>query len=767
MSNEHQQEARAIHVTGIVQGVGFRPRVYTLALEHGLCGWVRNTSAGVDIHVEGDTRQLNAFILALQSSPPPLARIEGFNVQLAGLQHLPNFEIRSSAAQAGVVQPVPPELALCADCRRELQDPTDRRYRYAFLNCTNCGPRFSIIHTLPYDRPQTTMRAFEMCAACAAEYHDPSNRRFHAQPIACPTCGPQLWLEEPGNPAARAHSEAALQAALRVLRAGDILAIKGLGGFHLAVDATQPGAVEALRQRKHRPHKPFALMMANLSQVGGYCRLSEEEGALLASPASPIVLLPWQEARDVTPLAAAVAPGQRTLGVMLPYTPLHTLLLEHMPPLVMTSGNPRGEPMVTDNATARVQLAELADAFLLHNRDIHLRVDDSVVRVFRGATLPMRRARGYAPYPIRLPQATPGILAVGAEMKNTFCLAQGQTAFLSHHIGTLGNYASLQAFESSIQHFEQLFQISPTLLVHDLHPDYLSTRYAQQRAEAEGLPRLAVQHHHAHLASCLAEQGHLGTEPVLGVCFDGTGYGPDGTLWGGEFLIVDYQGYQRAAHFAPMPLPGGDAATRNPARIAFAYLLACGLEPGEDLPPLTALTLAEQRLLRQQLAKGINTPLTSSVGRLFDAVSALLGVCQATSYEGQAAIDLEAQCDPDETALYTGLEGLAGLNPAALLAPVLADWRAGVPIGKIAARFHHSLAEIVAQVSVHLANAHGLSEVALSGGVFQNVRLLEATLRRLEAAGLRVYIHRQVPLNDGGLALGQAALAAHYLNHTR
>ncbi|MFP4321344.1 MAG: carbamoyltransferase HypF [Anaerolineales bacterium] len=744
-------DARRIEITGVVQGVGFRPWVYRMAMTHDLRGWVRNTSAGVTIHAEGPSAALAAFMADLRAAPPPQAHIHTFDAHVVAPEGATTFEILHSTPIPGAMQPISPDLALCDDCRRELYDPADRRYRYPFINCTQCGPRFTIIQDIPYDRPQTTMAAFDMCAACAAEYQAPLDRRFHAQPVACPVCGPQIWLEAGG---ASLAGEAALAAAAERLRAGAILAVRGLGGFHLACDATSAEAVARLRARKARPAKPFAVMVRDLATAQRFCHLNEVEMSLLRSPASPIVLLARRA--DGEPLPEAVAPGQTTLGVMLPYTPLHDLLLDALAcPLVMTSGNRVSEPIETENDGARAALGAIADAFLLHDRPIHIRTDDSVMRVFQGAELPLRRSRGYAPYPLDLPMELPPLLAVGAEMKNTFCLARARYAFMSHHIGDLESYAARASFAAGVAHFERLFRVVPTVLAHDLHPDYAATRYATDRAARDDLPLVGVQHHHAHIAACLAEHGHSGARPVLGVCFDGTGYGTDGTIWGGEFLLADYADFQRLAHLKPLPLPGGDAAVRRPYRIAAAYCLACGLDVPEELP----LSPQEAAILAQQLARGVNTPLTSSMGRLFDAVSALLGVCTATSYEGQAAILLEARADPQAEGAYAFKSTAQGYDPAPVLAGLLADLRVGVPVPTLAGRFHNSVARLIVTVCADLARAAGVQEVALSGGVFQNVTLLAKTLPLLEQAGLTALVHRRVPPNDGGLALGQAMIA--------
>jgi hydrogenase maturation protein HypF len=765
-NREEMTEALAglrIHITGVVQGVGFRPFVYGLAQRHKLVGWVCNTSAGVDIEVEGPLDQLSAFAQALTSETPPLAQIDAVEVSQRPPDGFTKFEIKQSQAQPDAFQPVSPDVSICSDCLRELFDPADRRYRYPFINCTNCGPRFTIIKDIPYDRPYTTMAPFEMCPDCASEYHDPLDRRFHAQPVACPACGPHVWLVLKGQ-TSEVRGEEALVATLELLRNGQIVAVKGLGGFHLACDATNETAVDELRRRKGRVDKPFALMMADVAAIEHHCHVASEERALLESRERPIVLL-WQRENQSRLIAPSVAPGQRTLGVMLPYTPLHYLLFPDSAPLplVMTSGNFSEEPIATQNEEALSRLAPLADAFLLHDRDIHIRTDDSVVRLFEGRELPVRRSRGYAPFPVKLPVEGPPILAVGAELKNTFCLTRDRYAFLSHHIGDLENLETLQSLKQGAAHFEALFRVKPEIIAYDLHPNYLATRYALERATQEGLQAIGVQHHHAHIAACLAENAYSNEEPAIGVSFDGTGYGPDGAIWGGEFLIANYAGFERATHLAYVLLPGGDAATRKPARTALAHLLAANVEPDPALPPIAALSTTEQGIVEKQVASGLNSPPTSSMGRLFDAVSSIIGVQQQVNYEGQAAIELEAIASPGENGMYPFDIGET-IDAAPLIRAIAADYLAGISPEILSTRFHNSIAAMIRDVCLQLRQERGHNLVALSGGVFQNVTLLAKTLNLLQDADFEVVTHRLVPPNDGGLALGQAMIANAMIN---
>ncbi len=759
-------QGASIQISGIVQGVGFRPFVYGLAARLGLAGWVRNTSAGVEIRVDGAPAALEQFTSLLRTELPPLARIDTFEVSWQPANGFEQFEIIPSAAIASAFQPISPDICICDDCLKELFDATDRRYRYPFINCTNCGPRFTIIRDIPYDRPNTSMVDFKLCANCESEYREPLDRRFHAQPVACPDCGPQVWLESTASDSPPiVQGEAAIQAARNSLSEGKIVAIKGLGGFHLACDATQPAAVEELRRRKLRVGKPFALMFPSLNNISEHCQVSPAEAELLQSRQRPIVIL---NRLPGSRIAAEVAPSQDTLGAMLPYTPLHYLLLTHpdLPPLVMTSGNLSEEPICTDNSEARQRLASLADVFLLHDRPIETRCDDSVARLGPGGGMVLRRSRGYAPDPLRLPFETPGILAAGAELKNTFCLTRQRYAFLSHHIGDLENYPALQAFESGIQHFERLFRIQPEAIACDLHPDYLATRYAMQRAEVDQIPAIAVQHHHAHIAACMAENGLDETARVIGVAWDGTGYGEDGAIWGSEFLLAGYAGYRRLAHLPYVPLPGGDLAARQPWRMALAWLQHSGIDWDSDLAPVSHAAQADSEIdrlqaLKHQLKSGLNSPPTSSMGRLFDAAAALLGIRQEVSYEAQAAIELETLADPAERGIYPlELRPDGEINPAPLLMTLLADQRRGVPLPSLSARFHNSLANLVVEVCRAARQQSGINQVALSGGVWQNMFLLKAASQALEKANFEVLLHHQVPANDGGLALGQALVAA-------
>jgi hydrogenase maturation protein HypF len=764
--------ANQIHITGVVQGVGFRPFVYSLAEKLRLNGWVRNTSAGVDIVVEGPPDRLAAFLKALWEDTPPLARVENVQVKDIPATGLQNFKIAFSIGKEGDFQPIPPDVSICEDCLRELFDPDDRRYRYPFINCTNCGPRFTIIRDIPYDRPLTTMASFELCPDCAQEYHDPHNRRFHAQPVACTKCGPHVWYEENGTDGEITviRAEQAIQVARRQLAAGKILAVKGLGGFHLVCDATNPEAVAELRRRKGRPDKPLAVMFPALDVLKENCLLGASGRNLLKSPERPIVILPR---RTGSVVSREVAPGQNTIGAMLPYTPLHYLLMEPASwfpeALVMTSANHSEEPIVYTNTEAKKQLAAFVDGFLLHNRDIETRCDDSVVRVFQNHVYPVRRARGYAPFPFSLAEAGPQILASGAELKNTFCLTKSHYAFVSQHIGDLENAETLQAFEQSIMFFEKLFRIVPEVIAHDLHPDYLSTHYAQSRAESEQLPLIPVQHHHAHIVSCMAEHHLPAVEPVIGVAFDGTGYGTDGTIWGGEFLLADYTQFQRAAYLQRVPLPGGDLAVREPWRMALSWLNAAGIPWESDLAPVrfgkqfrpASTEIDSLQALANQLQHGTNAPFTSSAGRLFDAVASLIGLRQTVTYEAQAAIELDIMQSDQEFGVYRFENFTNEIGLTLLFQDIVADLRSGVSSAVISARFHNTLALMIHETCRSIRQQSSARRVVLSGGVWQNMTLLGRTVNLLSNDNFEVYVHQRVPANDGGISLGQAVIALH------
>lgn len=757
-----QKQGLKVHIQGVVQGVGFRPFVYNLAIAHHLTGWVRNTSQGVEIQANGDPKNLAAFLQAIQSQHPPLARIDHLASEAIEPTDHRSFTILTSQPQPGDFVPISPDISICEDCRRELFDPSDRRFRYPFINCTNCGPRFTIIQDIPYDRPLTTMANFPMCPDCQREYDDPANRRFHAQPVACPVCGPRLVFHSQNSKPM--YQEDALQIARQWLKEGKILAVKGLGGFHLACDAANPQAVEELRRRKRRSQKPFAVMAFDLATIEKYCQVSTAERKLLSSPQHPLVLL---DSRPDASLSSAIAPHQNTLGFLLPYTPLHFLLLEPSPGfpevLVMTSGNLSEEPIAYEDEDALNRLSNLADGFLFHNRPIHIRTDDSVMRIFAGEPYFIRRSRGYAPDAIPLPRTTPPLLAVGAELKNTFCLARDRYGFLSHYIGDMENYETYRSFEEGIHHFEHLFHTQPRAIVCDLHPEYLATRYARQRAEQENLPLISIQHHHAHLTACLADNSWETDDPVIGLSFDGTGYGSDGAIWGGEILFGGYTGFERALHFKYVPLPGGDTSIRKPARMALAHLWAANLPWEPSLPPVQSLCAEEQSALKAQLEHRLNAPLTSSMGRLFDAVSALIGICQTATYEGQAAIEMEAVVDPDETGFYPLPLANGIIDPVGLLSALLQDYLAGISIPRLAARFHNSIARLALDACQTLRSTYGCHTVALSGGVWQNKVLLTKALQELKRAGFNVLIHRQLPPNDGCIAIGQVMAAIHQM----
>ncbi|MCL2679727.1 MAG: carbamoyltransferase HypF [Dehalococcoidia bacterium] len=761
MSNANDSQRLLVKVYGVVQGVGFRPFIYQIATSHRLKGWVRNTSGYVEIDVEGGAAEMRAFLDDLNNKAPPAARIENVFLSYAEPAGFTSLEIRQSNPQPSEYQMVSPDLATCPECIAEIADIANRRYRYPFTNCTNCGPRFTIITDIPYDRSFTTMNSFRMCTDCRREYDDPIDRRFHAQPNACPVCGPQLaLLDKDGKQLAAADP---LSEVAGLLRGGKIVAVKGLGGFLLACDATNDMVVQKLRERKHRPSKPFAVMVRDIDAARELCLISETETALLASSQSPIVLL---KMKGVSSLSCSVAPGLKYLGLMLPYTPLHHLLMrESGIPLVMTSGNMSEEPICKDNDEALRRLGGIADYFLTHNRDIYVRYDDSVAMLAAGEARLFRRARGYAPYPIRLPFKTQQILACGAEMKGAFCLTRDDHAFLSQHIGDMENAETLEHFQNTVEIYKKLFRIHPEVIAHDLHPDYLSTGYAQSLAAAvPSIDLVSVQHHHAHIAACMAENGV--TEPVIGVALDGTGYGADGNIWGGEFLLADFTNCRRLAHLEYIPLPGGDAATRKPVRIAASYIYYLLGDKGlADSGLAGRIGAGELDMLKQQVGRGLNAPLTSSCGRLFDAVSALLGIRDIVEYEAQAAIELEMvaadavgnnvhypfDIDRQDSVRIIRLRGLFDA--------ILKDIAEHSSRAEIAQRFHASLAGLLGTLCELLACETGVKRVALSGGVFQNRLLFEMAVSELHERSLEVITHRLVPCNDGGIALGQAAIA--------
>lgn len=758
------RESRCFEVRGSVQGVGFRPFVYRLAKRHALRGWVYNHPSGVQIVVEGTSKAIDEFLQELQHKNPPLARIDAIEWASREISGVLDFQIHVSLTADENFGCVPADASVCDDCLRELFDPVDRRYRYPFINCTNCGPRFTIIESLPYDRPHTTMAAFSQCAACLREYHDPENRRFHAQPNACPACGPRLTLTDAQGAFLDHNAPIAMLASL--LADGRIAALKSLGGFHLAVDAANEQAVRELRLRKHREEKPFAIMVRDVETARSFCFLEQAEADLLASRKSPIVLL---RRRRNCPVAQSVSPGRRELGVMLAYTPLHHLLFSEFESqtnrqtiLVMTSGNLTDEPIAYENCDAQTRLKAVTDVFLLHDRSIRTRCEDSVVRVMDKKEMLVRRARGYAPDPIPLPfHLDQPLLAVGSHLKNTFCIGIGQNAFLSPHMGNLDNYPAYESFRRGIQHFQDLFDMTPAIIAHDLHPDYLSTKYA---IDQEGVRLIGVQHHHAHLASVLAEHGLK--EPAIGVVFDGTGLGTDGHIWGAEFLIGDIASFERAAHLKYIPLPGGEQAVREPWRMAAVYLSQSFSEevPWNDWGFAKHWPLSHWKPLQQMIATNLNCPCASSMGRLFDAISCLLTGRMAVTYEGQAAVELEMLVDSD--AISGGYEFLVDegtplvINPRPVIRAVVDDLLCHVPIETVAMRFHDAVANLILNLACLLREKSGLNLVALSGGVFQNRILLGQSLERLRRAGFHVVTNNRVPCNDGGISLGQLAVAA-------
>jgi hydrogenase maturation protein HypF len=794
---------RGVLVRGIVQGVGFRPFVYRLAIEEGLAGSISNDTGGVSIEVEGPPQKIEAFLTRLRSEMPPLARVDSIAARDLPPIAEKGFRILSSHVIGQVSTGIPADAATCADCLRELFDPADRRYRYPFLNCTNCGPRFTITRRIPYDRPQTSMAKFPMCPACQAEYDDPLNRRFHAQPNACWDCGPHVWLEDVPTPLLKGHGfsraendfqgaralapegYAPIAKTIERLLAGEIVAIKGIGGFHLSVDATNSVAVQRLRARKHRYGKPLAVMVRDIDAARLLCRLTSEEEALLQTPARPIVLA---RARGSKGIAPEVAPGIPWLGIFLPYAPLQHLLFadDRISALVMTSANLSEEPIAIDNDEARTRLGNIADAFLMHDREILQRCDDSVVALVDGAPQLIRRARGFVPLGIELPFAVPPLLAVGGHLKSVFTLARGRFAYQSQHLGDLENPAGVDFFQESLAHLMHTFEIEPEVVVRDLHPGYLSSSWANDWAAARGLPVIAVQHHHAHIAGCMAEHSLEG--PVIGLSLDGTGYGTDGKIWGGEVLICRLDGFERFAHLDYVPMPGGEAAIREPWRMAFGHLHAAGFSL-EEIESLTGTTAQEARVIERMIERNVNAPLTSSCGRLFDAIAAVTLNRREVDYEAQAAIELEgiAIDEPDTITGYSfelaedrsfvtghdfsraanagerhGALAPAGnvIRVASLWIGLLADLRAGESAAHIAARFHAAIANAFVDASIRARNATDISLIALSGGCMHNRRLSRLLRAGLEAEGFDVFHHRQVSPGDGGLSYGQAVFAA-------
>lgn len=784
---------RRITVRGVVQGVGFRPFVHALATELGLTGHVTNTGEGVLVEVEGVPAALDRFGERISGDAPPLAVVEAVEGEDIAVLGDAGFRILPSRGHGPSRTLVAPDTATCDACLAELTDPADRRHRHPFVTCTHCGPRFTIVTALPYDRALTTMDRFPMCARCAREYADPADRRFHAQPIACHDCGPRLRLltadpDDRTRPPSPAPGPDPVARTRRLLAGGAIVAVKGLGGYHLVCDASDDAAVGLLRRRKARGDKPFALMARHIADIEHLVRVGDQERALLTGPQRPIVLLRRTQEPAPVPgaptLSDAVAPGSPDLGVMLPYTPLHHLLFglpggphgrgdpDGPRLLVMTSGNVAGEPIVTDDEEALRRLAHLADAWLTHDRPIRIPCDDSVVRISDGEPLFVRRSRGYAPFPVTLPVTVRPALAAGGDLKNVLCLAEGRRAWLSAHIGDMDDFATQLAFEEAEAHLETVTGVRPELLAADRHPGYRSGQWAQRHTG--GRPLVRVQHHHAHIAAAMAEHGLDGRRPVLGVAFDGTGYGDDHAVWGGEFLLADYDGYRRFGQLAYVPLPGGDTTVRRPYRMALAHLRAAGIDWTEDLPPVAACPPDERRLLARQLERHLNCVPTSSMGRLFDAVSSLAGICHHSGYEAQAAVALEAAAlaagEDDGPGYAFALraapadpKGLAAgtlADPAPLLTAVVRDVRAGTAPALIAARFHHAVAGLVRRVCGLARERAGPGTVALTGGVFVNTLLAEATARLLRQDGFTVLRHRAVPPNDGGLALGQIVVAA-------
>ena len=748
--------ARKLEVNGIVQGVGFRPFVYNLAHQYGLKGKVANTASGVSIHIEGPLDRMRSFESDLAAKNPPLAHIVEISGRSESVKKYPDFSIVKSRGQAQMSTLISPDVSICDECRRELFDPNDRRYLYPFIICTNCGPRYTIIDDIPYDRPKTSMRHFKMCAVCQSEYDDPTDRRFHAQPNACAECGPHVSLYD--NRRKSIETADPIKAATDFIHQGQIVAVKGLGGYHLVADAVNSEAVIRLRNRKMRQEKPFAIMSGDLESIRQYARVQPEEEKLLTSIQRPIVLL---QKKTSNLISEAVAPRNKYWGVMLPYTPLHYLLFKRgFTALVMTSANLSEEPIAIDNDDAFERLGDIADYFLIHNRDIYLRSDDSIVRHTMGYTRYIRRSRGFVPIPIFLNHAVPPILACGAELKNTICVTKEDKAFLSQHIGDLENMITLDFFKLAVDHLQRILEISPEIIACDMHPDYLSTRFA---AEQDGIQKIQVQHHHAHIVSCMAEHKLEGA--VIGLSFDGTGYGPDGTVWGGEVLVAEAKQFERAAHLAYVPMPGSTAAIKEPWRMAISYLHdAFGDHFGElDLPILKQIEPQKVKIILEMILKGVNCPRTSSLGRLFDGVAAIVGIRNQVNFEGQAAMELEMLAADDIDSIYD-FEWVSGdstqILPAPIIRGVVQDVQNGLSIAEIGIKFHKTLIALFTEICAGVRRDCDLNRVVLSGGCFQNSILLTGMIHELASRDFEVFAHRRVPTNDGGIALGQAVVAA-------
>jgi hydrogenase maturation protein HypF len=749
---------KTIDITGIVQGVGFRPYVYRLAIECGLTGLIANTPAGVSIEVQGEAEAVERFLERLPKEIPPIAKITGITPRDAELRQETAFRIKASSTRAAAKALISPDVSVCEDCLRELMNPRDRRFRYPFINCTNCGPRFTIIHDIPYDRVRTSMAKFKMCTACQAEYDNPASRRFHAQPNACWDCGPQVALL--GADGTRMDVAEPIREAARLLQQGSVVAIKGLGGFHLACDAQNEKAVAKLRERKRRVEKPFAIMVQRVEDAARFCVADELSKKMMSSFERPIVLLPRRAEVSFVP---GLAPGNRYLGLFLPYTPLHHLLFQSgkFEALVMTSGNLSEEPIAIDNEEAIQRLNRIADSFLVHDREIVRRCDDSVVRVVAGQPQKVRRSRGFVPVPVELEKESQPVLAVGGELKNTVCVIRGSEAFLSQHVGDLENLESYRFFEETVQHLQRILETEPKVIAHDLHPDYFSTKWAQERT---GVELVGVQHHHAHVASCMAEN-HLDGK-VIGIALDGTGYGTDGAIWGGEVLVADYAGFERAAHFEYLPLPGGAAAIHEPWRMAVSYLTK---HFGKDveklgLPFLAEIDSRKLSVVLQMMEREINSPRTSSCGRLFDAVAALVGLRGTVNFEAQAAIELEmaARDSGSESAypLDLNLQGTTlQIGTKSLFEWLVRDVKKQTNVAEISRKFHNGVALVLVEAAEKIRERTELNRVCLSGGCFLNALLLETMIAEMKERSFEVFFHTEVPAGDGGISLGQVVIA--------